>query len=116
MSPSTFEPPTHPTTVVQPRPVMTALDLAAVLSVSVRSLFNWIRLLDDPLPEYRPGGQERRFIWSEVEAWLKRRRTIPGNPPRSLNPNFSEARKLGSEALRKTRKAKRARRSRRSGK
>lgn len=51
--------------------LLTAADLAAALGVHPNYIYNLAAAGD--LPSYRIGGN-RRFRWSEIEAWLEQRR------------------------------------------
>ena len=64
-------------------------DLATRLSLSTRTIRNYIRNPADPLPAYRVGGRIL-FKWTEVEAWIARRRIEPVDVDRIVSEFCSE--------------------------
>ena len=56
--------------VVEFEPYLTKREVAARLAVGVRTLERMVATMD--LPAHRVGGQ-RRFLWSEVVAWIATR-------------------------------------------
>lgn len=48
--------------------------VATRLSVSTRTIRNWMRL-KKPIPFYRLAGRTVRFKWPEVEAWVTKERS-----------------------------------------
>lgn len=59
-------------------------ELAARLSLSERTLRNYIRDCVNPLPCYRIGGK-LIFSWKEAEAWVQSHRIEPKNLDRILD-------------------------------
>ena len=55
---------------------LTLSKVAARLNLSTRTIRTRVGDSSDPLPAYRIGGR-LLFRWSEVEAWLDRRRVRP---------------------------------------
>ena len=63
--------------------------LAMRLSLSKRTIRNYIRDPADPLPAYRVGGK-LLFKWSKVEQWLERWRVRPVDVDRIVSEFCSE--------------------------
>jgi predicted DNA-binding transcriptional regulator AlpA len=54
-------------------------ELAAVLTVSARTVDRWIRDGTGPPATVLPSGR-RRWRWGDVQTWLRERRERPGGP------------------------------------
>ncbi|MGV8080316.1 MAG: helix-turn-helix domain-containing protein [Syntrophales bacterium] len=60
-------------TTIKPR-YLTVQKLAEYCDHSVRTIRNWLKDPDDPLPCFRPGGRKILISRPEFNKWMKNRR------------------------------------------
>ena len=65
--------------------------LAKRLGVKKTAIYDWIRS-PDPIPAYHVGVRALRFRWSEVLAWLEKRRVTRVRVRAPRSPRSASAR------------------------